>query len=108
MTLRVRELGEGGITVARVGVERLHRHHDPPPSGLVAFEAVGPDGWPVGWAIVGRPVSAVLQAAGWVEVTRVAVVAVEDGGPRGACSMLYGAAARWARRGGAPRAHVHP
>lgn len=55
------------------------------------------DGWPVGWALVGRPVSHVLQADGWVEVTRVAVPAVAEGGPRNGCSALYGAAARWAR-----------
>ena len=47
---------ECGITVARVGVARLHRHlRHPPPSGLVAFELVR-DGWPIGWAMVGRPV----------------------------------------------------
>lgn len=99
MTIAVRHCG---ITIARVGVARLHRHHRPPVSGLVAFEVVR-DGWPIAWAIVGRPVSRVLDAAGWVEVTRVAT----DGTPN-ACSMLYGAAARWARRGGAQGAHVHP
>lgn len=85
-----------GITVARVGVARLHRHHRPPVGGLVAWEVVV-DGWPRAWAIVGRPVSRVLQAAGWVEVTRLA----SDGTPN-ACSALYGAAARWARKRGAP------
>jgi hypothetical protein len=91
-----------GISVARVGVARLHRHlRQPPPSALVAFELVT-DGWPVGWALVGRPASAVLQAQGWVEVTRVAVPSPQDGGPRNGCSALYGAAARWARRAGFP------
>lgn len=94
MTLSVRPCG---ITVARVGVARLHRHHRPPVSGLVAFEAIGADGWPVGWATVGRPVSRVLQARGWVEVTRVAT-----DGTRNACSLLYGAASRWAKRRGSP------
>lgn len=93
MTLSVRPCG---ITVARVGVARLHRHHRPPLSGLVAFEALV-DGWPVGWATVGRPVSRVLQARGWVEVTRVAT-----DGTRNACSLLYGAAARWAKKRGTP------
>lgn len=80
-----------GITVARVGVARLHRHHRPPVSGLVAFEVLDAGGWPRGWAVVGRPVSRVLDAAGWVEVTRVAT-----DGTRNACSALYGACARWA------------
>lgn len=91
MTLTVRQCG---VTVARVGVARLHRHHRPPLSALIAFEALV-DGWPIGWATVGRPVSRVLQEQGWVEVTRVAT----DGTPN-ACSILYGAAARWARKRG--------
>lgn len=89
MSLTVRHCG---ITVARVGVARLHRHHRPPVGALVAFEALA-DGWPIGWATVGRPVSRHLQADGWVEVTRVAT-----DGTRNACSILYGAAARWAKR----------
>jgi hypothetical protein len=93
VTLSVRPCG---ITVARVGVARVHRHHRPPLSALVAFEALV-DGWPIGWATVGRPVSRVLQARGWVEVTRVAT-----DGTRNACSLLYGAAARWARKNGTP------
>lgn len=85
-----------GIETAREGVARVHRHLDPPPRALVAFEVIA-DGWPVGWATVGRPVSRVLQARGWVEVTRVAT-----DGTRNACSMLYGAAARWAWAEGRP------
>ena len=82
------------ITTARLGCARVHRHRRlAPPSGLAAFEVVA-DGWPVGWALVGRPASPVLQARGWVEVTRCAV---EEGRPN-ACSMLYGAAWRWARK----------
>lgn len=87
---------ECGITVARVGVARLHRHHRPPPGGLVAFEALV-QGWPRAWAIVGRAVSRVLDQRGWVEVTRVA-----SDGAGNACSALYGAASRWARRHGRP------
>lgn len=91
-----------GISVARVGVARLHRHQPvPPPSALVAFELVLA-GWPIGWAILGRPASSVLQARGWVEVTRVAVPSTRDGGPLNGCSALYGACARWARRAGSP------
>lgn len=93
--IRVRECG---ITVARVGVARLHRHlRKPPPSGLVAFELVDDRGWPRCWAIVGRATARLADQAGWVEVTRVAT----DGTPN-ACSALYGAAARWAWRRGSP------
>lgn len=84
---------ECGITAARVGVARLHRHlSSPPPGGLFALEVVGEDGWPVGWAIVGRASSRVLDGRGWVEVTRCST-----DGTRNACSILYGAASRWAR-----------
>jgi hypothetical protein len=82
-----------GITIARIGVARWHRRQPRVIGGLVAFEAVGADGWPVGVAIVGRPVSRHLQARGLVEVTRVATDET-----RNACSMLYGACARWARK----------
>ena len=91
-----------GISIARVGVARLHRHlPHPPPSALVAFELLR-DGWPVGWALVGRPASRVLDAEGWVDVTRVAVPPVGEGGPPSGCSALYGACARWARRARLP------
>lgn len=84
------------IPTARQGVARLHRHLPRAPrSAFVAFELVR-DGWPIGWAMVGRPGAPALQALGWVEVTRVAVPAVDQGGPYGGCSALYGAAARWA------------
>jgi len=91
-----------GITVVRVGVARLHRHlPKPPPSALVAFELLV-NGWPVGWALVGRPGSRVLDAEGWVDVTRVAVPSVAEGGSPCGCSALYGACARWARRARLP------
>lgn len=86
-----------GVTVARVGVARLHRHLSPPPGALAAFEVLC-DRWPVGWALVGRPASRVLQEQGWVEVTRCA----HDGTPN-AGSALYGACARWARTEAAAR-----
>lgn len=47
-----------------------HRHHDPPVGwmwGLMAWR----DGWLVGVATVGRPVSRNLQAQGLLEVTRL-------------------------------------
>ena len=87
------------ITTARVGVARVHRHRaTPPPGALAAWEVVDATGWPRGWALVGRPASRHLQAQGWIEVTRCAV---EEGVPN-ACSALYGAAARWARKRGTP------
>lgn len=87
---------ECGVTAARVGVARLHRHLRPSPGALAGLELLR-DGWPIGWAMVGRPVAPVLQAAGWVEVTRVA-----HDGTRNAGSCLYGACARWAAARGAP------
>jgi hypothetical protein len=88
-----------GVTIARIGVRRLHRHlPKPPPSALVAFEAVREDTrWPCGWVLVGRPTSRVLQERGFVEVTRCAT-----DGTGNACSALYGAASRWARKNGTP------
>ena len=91
MSLSVRPCG---ITIARIGCARWHRRQPRVRGGLVAFEAVVA-GWPVGIAIVGRAVARVYDARGIVEVTRVAT-----DGTRNACSALYGAAARWARREG--------
>jgi hypothetical protein len=77
----------------------VHRHRaTPPPGALAAWEVVDAAGWPRGWALVGRPASRHLQAQGWVEVTQCAV---EEHVPN-ACSALYGAAARWARKRGSP------
>jgi hypothetical protein len=87
---------ECSVTTARVGVARLHRHRSRCKGGMVGLEVVR-GGWPVGWALVGRPVSPVLQKRGIVEVNRCAT-----DGTRNACSALYGAAARWARRRGLP------
>lgn len=77
---------------AKAFVERVHRHHRPSVGdkfclGLARDEEV------VGVAIVGRPVSRMLDDGWTVEVTRVAV---REGMPNG-CSMLYGAAWRVAR-----------
>lgn len=72
-------------------VARTHRHHRPPRGSLVQL-AVAQDGEIVGVAIVGRPVSRMLQDGWTAEVTRVAT-----DGTRNACSMLYGAAWRAVR-----------
>lgn len=80
------------ISDARAFVAQVHRHHPPPVSGKFAI-GVGCAGEMVGVAIVGRPVSRMLDDGWSVEVTRVAV----KDGHRNACSMLYGAAWRAAR-----------
>ena len=79
---------------ARPLVARLHRHHAPPQGGLWAVAcARDGDEEPCGVAIVGRPVSRILAAAGWTaEVTRLAT-----DGEHNACSILYGACWRAAR-----------
>ena len=72
-------------------VARTHRHHKPPRGSLVQL-AVASEDEVVGVAIVGRPVSRMLQDGWTAEVTRVAT-----DGTRNACSMLYGAAWRAVR-----------
>lgn len=86
------ELVPVSISDARAFVGQVHRHHPPPVSGKFAI-GVGSAGEMVGVAIVGRPVSRMLDDGWTVEVTRVAV----RDGFRNACSMLYGAAWRAAR-----------
>tara|TARA_S200002703_G_scaffold135574_1_gene124513 strand:+ start:722 stop:1165 length:444 start_codon:yes stop_codon:yes gene_type:complete len=72
-------------------VERHHRHHKPP-RGSILQVAVADGEEVVGVAIIGRPVSRVLDDGWTAEVTRVAT-----DGHRNACSMLYGAAWRAVR-----------
>jgi hypothetical protein len=78
-------------------IDAKHRHHDPPRGCIlcVGVSSVDLNGEPlevVGVAVVGRPVSRMLQDGWTAEVTRVAT-----DGSRNACSMLYGAAWRAAR-----------
>lgn len=81
---------------------REHHRHNPPPAGWRWAHAVwnGDDLVGIGW--VGRPVSRVLQEQGYVEVNRCCVTTglVPSDLVRNACSMLYGAAAREAKRRG--------
>lgn len=88
------------IRDASAFVRLHHRHHRPPRGGLfavaVAVEAVETV---CGVAIVGRPVSRMLQDGWTVEVIRLAT----DGTPS-ACTALYGAAWRAARAMGYRRA----
>lgn len=79
------------IQDARAYVDRHHRHHPPPVSGLFAL-AVAEGQTIRGVAIVGRPVARMLDDGWTAEVTRVAT-----DGAKNACSMLYGAAWRAAR-----------
>jgi len=72
-------------------VAQYHRHHKPPRGGKFAV-AVADEERVRGVAIVGRPVSRVLQDGWTLEVTRLAT-----DGARNACSLLYGAAWRAAR-----------
>lgn len=86
-----------GVSEARLGVRRWHRHLAPPVGAMAAFAVEGPGRWPVGYCLIGRPVARALQERGWVELTRSAT----DGTPN-ATSALLGAASRWAREKGAP------
>ena len=72
-------------------VQQHHRHHRPPRCSILQV-AVARDGNVVGVAIVGRPVSRMLQDGWTAEVIRVAT-----DGSRNACSKLYGAAWRAVR-----------
>lgn len=68
----------------------LHHRHNEPPIGHKFSVGVAEDAQLVGVAIVGRPVSRVIQAEGaTLEVIRTAT-----DGTRNANSMLYGAAKR--------------
>jgi len=73
-------------------VEQEHRHHRPPPGHKFSIGVADQDGTLRGVAIVGRPVSRVLQDGRTLEVTRTAT-----DGTRNANSMLYGAAWRAAQ-----------
>jgi hypothetical protein len=81
---------------ARAFVERYHRHHHAPQSGLFAVAVAyrDNDGTPtlVGVAIIGRPVARGFQDGYTAEVTRCCTL-----GTFNAPSMLYGAAWRAAR-----------
>jgi hypothetical protein len=72
-------------------VARWHRHHRPPRGAILAI-GCSADAEICGVALIGRPVSRVLQDGWTAEVTRVAT-----DGTRNACSFLYGAAWRACR-----------
>lgn len=72
-------------------VAKTHRHHDPPQGARFAL-AAWHGGQLVGVAMVGRPVSRMLDNGLTAEVIRVAT-----DGTRNACSFLYGASKRAAQ-----------
>lgn len=76
---------------ANAFVEAHHRHHKPA-RGCILCVAVSENGTVRGVAIVGRPVSRMLDDGWTAEVVRVAT-----DGARNACSMLYGASWRASR-----------
>lgn len=97
------ELGEIGQAEAFAFVADHHEHHEPP-VGWKWGHAIRNGTDLVGVATVGRPVSRVLAARGYVEVTRVCVRrTLPEQLRKNACSMLYAAAVREARRRGHPR-----
>jgi len=69
-------------------VRRYHRHHPPVVGHLFSIGAAEQDRI-VGVAIVGRPVARLRDDGITAEVTRLCT-----DGTKGACSFLYGAAAR--------------
>ena len=76
---------------ARAFIAQWHRHHDAPQGGKFAIAATV-NGDIIGVAIVGRPVSRMLDDGKTAEVIRVAT-----NGYRNACSFLYGRAKRAAQ-----------
>ena len=80
-------------------VEQFHRHSKRTSRGGGKFAiGLGGDDGLVGCAIVGNPLSATFMDGFTAEVLRVCV---QPDAPRGACSMLYGAAWRaWRAMGG--------
>ena len=74
---------------------RWHRHHRPPQGFKLALAAFDEQGNVHGVALVGRPVSRVLDDGRTWEIVRVAT-----DGTRNACSILYGAVGKIARIAG--------
>lgn len=71
---------------------KWHRHHGPSIGGLFALACAATDDFICGVAVIGRPVSRMLQDGFTAEVTRLST-----DGTKNACSMLYAASWRAAR-----------
>lgn len=80
------------LKVANEFVERLHRHSGPVRGHKFAVSVVDDKGELRGIAIVGRPVSRMLDNGIAAEITRVCT-----DGTMNVCSMLYAAATKAAR-----------
>lgn len=97
------EIRETTLREANAYVEELHRHHGKVVGhkwSLAAYK----DGRLCGVAIVGRPTGRYLDNGSTLEVTRLCT-----DGTRNACSALYAACARRAKREGyAKNHHFHP
>lgn len=93
MTLNLDALEAVPVTLreAHAFVDRIHRHHRRSRGGCFAIGAAKA-GSVVGVAVVGRPVSRMLQDGYTAEVTRLCT-----NGARNACSFLYSACWRAAR-----------
>lgn len=85
------ELRPISVKHASAYVQKHHRHHDAPQGAKFAL-AAWHDGQLVGVAMIGRPVSRMLDNGTTAEVIRVAT-----DGTRNACSFLYGASKRAAQ-----------
>ena len=88
------EVRQTSLREANAYVVQLHRHHDAARGHKWSLGAYK-DGRLCGVAIVGRPTGRYLDDGETLEVTRLCT-----DGTRNACSFLYAAAARRARREG--------
>ncbi len=94
------ELRDVDLKTAKAFVEEHHRHNKPPVSWRWGHAVYNGDDL-IGVAMVGRPVARMIDGSTTVEVNRLCVRADLDGElVWNACSMLYGAAAREAKRRG--------
>lgn len=83
------QLAPISLRQANAHIAATHRHHMPVRGMKWAVAAIDSDGEVRAVAVASRPVSRVLQAEGYLEVTRVA-----SDGARNACSLLLGAMRR--------------
>lgn len=91
------------LHLANSWVKECHRHHEPVVGHIFSLAVLDPETMIThGVATTGRPSARGLDDGATVEVTRVAT-----DGTLNACSCLYGAAAREAKRRGFKRAYTY-
>lgn len=95
------ELKEIRLSAANAFVVEHHRHHDAVVGHKWSLGAYK-DGQLVGVAIVGRP-----YATWWDDGTKLCVLRLATDGTRNACSFLYAACARRAKREGYESIHTY-